>query len=357
MTVYINYHIIALDYNNSSKKRDFFMSRQQFIAELTQYLTFVTASEREKIVSVFNEKFDSVGPENETTLLMELGTPMSIAISLKRRKEAGEPIVPGTEPEPDEDSAAETVSDGDDTAEEAAEAVDVEENESDLPVAETPDIEAAETADYSLETEAAEAEETPPTEEPEPEPEIPEIPGISAAGTAPQLPIEPAPPRKKLTVGGAIGASVLSLVVTPLLLVPTTFGAYLLLIMGTFVIGALRTLSTLTDALWILALGLVAGALGILILWFFIWAIISCIHRFFLGKPLPESLHKHRMKKLWKTCWILFVVLLVLGIATGIVGYTLGGQLNDLYTNSVTNAVLDWVTNNSIIDFVGKIFA
>ena len=332
------------------------MSRQQFIAELTQYLTFVTATEREKIVSVFNEKFDSVGPENETTLLMELGTPMSIAISLKRRKEAGEPIVPGTEPESDEDSAAEAAPESDDTPEEDAESVDAEEKEPDL-ADEVPEAETADTADYNLETEAVEAEETPPAEKPEPEPEIQEILGISAAGTAPQLPIEPPPPRKKLTVGGAIGASVLSLILTPVFLVPTAFGAYLLLIMGTFVIGALRTLSTLTDALWILALGLVAGALGILIFWFFIWAIISCIHRFFLGKPLRGSLHKHRMKKLWKTCWIIFVVFLVLGIAAGIVGYTLGGQLNDLYTNSVTNAVLDWVTNNSIIDFFGKIFA
>ena len=75
------------------------MNRQQFLAELNQYLTFFSPEERASIIAAYNERFDTEGPENEFALIAELGTPMMTAIDLKRRMEAGEKIALACEPE------------------------------------------------------------------------------------------------------------------------------------------------------------------------------------------------------------------------------------------------------------------
>ena len=66
------------------------MNRQQFLAELNQYLTFFSPEERAKILSDYTGKFEAAGEASEAALLLEFGTPMIVAIELKRRKESGE---------------------------------------------------------------------------------------------------------------------------------------------------------------------------------------------------------------------------------------------------------------------------
>ncbi len=75
------------------------MNRQQFLAELSQYLTFFSPEERANVIAAYNEKFDAAGQENEYSLIAELGTPMMTAIDLKRRMESGEKIALACEPE------------------------------------------------------------------------------------------------------------------------------------------------------------------------------------------------------------------------------------------------------------------
>lgn len=336
------------------------MSRQQFLAELTQYLTFVTADEREQILAVFDEKFDSVGPEGEASLLMELGTPMSIAIALKRRKEAGELIV--------SDDAQSQESAGDDCSPEeppAAAEEEIPEPEARPEPAPVPEVVPEAVAELELESPLVrEAAEEPidyePFEElsdPEPAPEdTPVIPGISTAGSSPRIERESPPPRKKLSVGGAIGAVLLSIIATAVLLIPTAAGGYLIAVMGSFVIAALRTMSTLKESLWMLCLGFAVGALGLLICWFFLQLIIKTIHRLFIGEALEGSRYKRGMKKAWKTIWIIFAVFLVLGIAAGIISYVMGGRPNDLFENSVTSSALDWATGNGLINSITGLF-
>lgn len=332
------------------------MSRQQFLAELTQYLTFVTPNERDKILAAFEEKFDDVGVEGEATLLMELGTPMSIAIALKRRKEAGElgdaeddmNDSPPDNPPPD---APETLS------------------EEPLPISEhregeyTPEpslrdeIPADEASDDLAPPPEAGFEELPLSETPyEDEPRV-EIPGISSLGGAAHIEPEPLPPRKQLTVGGAIGAAFLSIILAGIFLIPMAAGGYLLAIAANLIVGALRTMSTLTDALWLFAFGFSAAAAGLLFLWFFLWAVITIIHNLFLGKAYPGSRFKDGMKKTWKNIWIIFASFLVLGIACGAVSFGMGARPDDLFSNSVASTVLDWITNNELISFISKLFS
>lgn len=323
------------------------MSRQQFLAELTQYLTFVTPAEREQIIAVFEEKFDSVGLEGETALLMELGTPMSIAIALKRRKEAGELTM--------HDAASE-------------ESVVKPSEPSD---ASPPPVDDAPAAFAPPE---ASPEPAAPVKEPAPPPPktddeiisepdmideeklLEEIPAMNSAGAPVQIEHEEPATRKMLSAGAAIGAGLLSIVTAAILLIPAAAGGCLVIIMANFVFGALRTMSTITDALWMFAFGLVAGAIGLLILWFFLWAIISIIRRLFYGKPATKSAFRLSMKKVWKVIWTLFIIFLILGIACGAVSFSLGGDPSDLFDNSVSASLFDWLSNNFVTNLFANIF-
>lgn len=68
------------------------MNRQQFLAELNQYLTFFSPEEKARIISAYNNKFDCAGTGGESMLLTLLGSPMKNAIELKRCIESGEEI-------------------------------------------------------------------------------------------------------------------------------------------------------------------------------------------------------------------------------------------------------------------------
>ena len=235
------------------------MNRQQFLAELNQYLTFFSSEERASIIAAYNYRFDTEGPENESALIAELGTPMMTAIDLKRRMEAGEKIALACEPE-------------------------------------APEAEAL--SEYSVETEAevsldaiAEAQETAPAELES------EEPTVSDEETSEETPTEPVfeaqqdeepveyfekrKPSRKVSVGGIIGATLLSLVIIAVFLAVAAVGVALLVAMSYLLLTGLKNLLYITDALLLFGGGLVCAGLGLLIVWFAVSSAIGLISRLF----------------------------------------------------------------------------
>ena len=235
------------------------MNRQQFLAELNQYLTFFSPEERASIIAAYNERFDTEGPENEFALIAELGTPMMTAIDLKRRMEAGEKIALACEPE-------------------------------------VPEAEAL--SEYSVETETeasldaiAEIQETAPAEL---DNEAPAVATEEASAKAPTEPVfeatqaeepveyhEKNKPSRKVSVGGIIGATLLSLVIIAVFLAVAAVGVALLVAMSYLMLTGLKNLLYITDALLLFGGGLVCAGLGLLIVWFAVSSTIGLISRLF----------------------------------------------------------------------------
>ena len=287
------------------------MNRQQFLAELSQYLTFFSPEEKAKIISAYNEKFNSAGSENEAAVLAELGTPMMTAIDLKRRVEAGEQISfapenninqtesPSEEgsdaeelaPEPDEQSSDESSGEAHEavieetpsveSTEDVPEAV-VEEDPSEESSEEAPEAVAEEAppAESPIETTEAVIEEAPVTLSPE---EIPEAPYEHPL--APPSPreenAEPEKPRRKVSAVKLIGASLLSIVITAFFLAVAAVGVVLLVAMSYLLLAGLKNLVYVTDCLLLFGGGLVCAGLGLLIVWFAVWSAGSMISSLF----------------------------------------------------------------------------
>lgn len=241
------------------------MNKHQFLAELSQYLSFLSAEDRARVLEAYATRFEALEPEQEFALIAELGSPMRVAIELKRRLEAGERIVEGgeeppEEPVPEEDSpAAETLQDI--PAEEA-----IDDEAAGQEAGETP-------ADglnvYSVETETEEAllsEEE------------------SAEETAS---VEEAPSANVMKPFGAklifalIGASLLSLFIAAFFLGLAAVGGGFLVATSHLMIAGLKNLQYLTNALLLFGGGLAALALGLVIVWFSVWSAISLIQRLF----------------------------------------------------------------------------
>lgn len=235
------------------------MNRQQFLAELNQYLTFFSPEERANIIAAYNERFDAEGPEKEYSLIAELGTPMMTAIDLKRRMEAGERIALACEPEAPE-------------AEPLSEYSVETETEASLDAI----AEIQETAPAGLEGEApvAEAEADPEEVLAEPIYEAPQF-------KAPVEYQEKKKPSRKISVGGLIGATLLSLVIVAVFLAISAVGIALLVAMSYLLLTGLKSLLYITDALLLFGGGLVCAALGILIVWFAVSSAIGLISRLF----------------------------------------------------------------------------
>jgi len=221
------------------------MNRQQFLAELSQYLTFFSPEEKTKIISAYNEKFDSAGPECEAAVLAELGTPMMTAIDLKRRVEAGEKISFGEEVSCEE------------TADETPSELSVETE-----------------TEATLESENTEASDEP-SDHSETENEPPE--------TLPEAVAEKRKPRGAKLVFALIGASLLSLVIAALFLTIASVGIGAFTAMSYLMIAGLNNLLYLTDALMLFGGGLVLFALGLIVVWFAIWSAVSLISKLFRG--------------------------------------------------------------------------
>lgn len=214
------------------------MNRQQFLAELNQYLTFFSPEEKARIISAYNERFDTAGPDCEAALIAELGTPMMTAIDLKRRMEAGEKI-----------SFAENVS---------------------CPVVPEDPL-----SEYSVETETEETLENLAEEDAGAEVKPPEIEQAYKTGKL--------KPSGAKFVFALIGAALLSILIAALFLVVAAVGVGFLVAMSYLVIAGLKSLVYITDALLLFGGGLVCMGFGLLIVWFALWAAISLISGLFRG--------------------------------------------------------------------------
>ncbi len=296
------------------------MNRQQFLAELSQYLTFFSPEEKAQIISAYNEKFNSAGSENEAMLIAELGTPMKTAIDLKRRVEAGEQIsfapennINQTEAPPENNEETEAVSPASDepSEQEAPAAVDdeahtelSEEAPAELSSEEAPaetveeaPIEAVEELPTEEASQEAPAEEIP-QEAPEEAPveeisreapvalspeEIPEAPyEYPIAPPAPREERdEPEKLRRKVSVPKLIGASLLSIVITVFFLAIAAVGVVVLVAMSYLLLAGLKNLVYVTDCLLLFGGGLVCAGLGLLIVWFAMWSAASLISGLF----------------------------------------------------------------------------
>lgn len=221
------------------------MNRQQFIAELSQYLTFYTPDEKAGIISAYNERFDSVGPEGEAALIAELCTPMMTAINLKRRMELGIKTAFGDEPV-------------------------IKDKSCDL-------------SEYSVETETEEtlealnAEESGAAAEEAATEELPEPPKPSAEKAVKKK------PHGAGFVFALFGAALLSIIIAAVCLAIAAVGVGLLIAMSYLLITGLKNLLYLTDALLLFGGGLICAGFGLVIVWFAVWTAISLISKLFRG--------------------------------------------------------------------------
>lgn len=237
------------------------MNKHQFLAELSQYLSFLSAEDRTRVLEAYSTRFEALEPEQEFALAAELGSPMRVAIELKRRLEAGECIVEKAEEnaDPEEDSP---LLEEDSSAEEAIE-------DEDVAVAE--EAPADELDLYSVETETEEAllyEETPEAD-------------------APAVPAKAPPAENAMRPSGAklifalIGASLLSILIAAFFLGLAAVGGGFLVAMSHLMIAGLKNLQSLTNALLLFAGGLTCLSLGLVIVWFSVWSAICLIRRIF----------------------------------------------------------------------------
>jgi len=227
------------------------MNRQQFLAELKQYLTFFSPEEKAKIISSYNEKFDSVGSAGEATLIAELGTPMMTAIDLKRRTEAGEKIAFVSENDLKE---TETLSEY---------SVETETEESLNAISEA----SAETSESSA-SETSDA-----------------VPEAHESDTSQEEKSshhhEKAKTYRKTNVFALIGASLLSLVIAAVSLAVAAVGVILLIAMSYLLLIGLKNLVYIADALLLFGGGLVCAGLGLIIIWFAVSTAISLISKLY----------------------------------------------------------------------------
>lgn len=252
------------------------MNKPQFLAELNQYLTFFTPDERTAIMASYSQRFDEAGEAGEAALLAELRTPMRVAIDLKRRQEAGDDfsdLFGATAEAPDYSVETETEQS---LAQETLPPEASQEPGDDAP-AESVDGEAeADEAPAPTDAEEAAAMET----------SVPETPAEPEA--APPLSPAPAPfsAPAKLSAGRIIGGVLLTIVTAAVAICLAVAGALSLTAAGYFIMAGFRSLLTLTDALFLFAGGLVLGGLGLLVVWFALWAAISIVKKLF---SVPES--------------------------------------------------------------------
>lgn len=333
------------------------MNRPQFLAELSQYLTFVTPEQRERIVSYYDAMLVQAGPEGESALFKQIGTPMTVAIAIKRRIEANEPILPeeGNIPEapamvkyeqtvPLDSQVAQPVYQPEPVESNEhvpAQSVPVEETTGELPTAEEDaDVQSQAEEDASVEEVIAEelsAEETPALD----------LPPIKVTELSWEKP--------KMTFGrflGAIGIGIVSLCIVVFFCFAAAIGGVIIYSGVEIVISGFAVSGYLTDCLMTLGGGSAILAAGLLVAWFAIWAAIRLITdmiRSFNRKPSSE---KSGLSIIWKIFWVLFLVLIVAAIICTGVSFCLGGDPAVLGKNSAVSKFISRVNPNYYIDFI-----
>lgn len=235
------------------------MNRQQFLAEFNQYLTFFSPEERAKIISAYNEKFNSVGPEGEAALIAELGTPMTSAIDFKRRMEAGIKVSIDTEPEASVDASLSEYS------------VETETEESLNAIEETSESTSEQPAQESFD-------------------KTPEVPvNVAPKEEKSSCHHESVKPSRKVNVFAFIGATLLSIVITAVFLAVAAVGVILLVAMSYLMLTGLKNLVYITDALLLFGGGLVCAGLGLIIIWFAVSSAICLISKLYRNVLRTDS--------------------------------------------------------------------
>lgn len=231
------------------------MNRQQFLAEFNQYLTFFSPEERAKIISAYNEKFDSVGPEGEAALIAELGTPMTSAIDFKRRMEAGIKFTIETEREASVDASLSEYS----VETETEESLNASEDASEATSEDAPEQPAEESFD-----------------------KVPEVPvNVFAKEEKASFQHKSEQSTRKINVFAFIGATLLSLVITAVSLAVAAVGGIVLVAMSYLLLTGLKNLLYITDALLLFGGGLVCAGLGLIIIWFAVSTAIGLISKLY----------------------------------------------------------------------------
>ncbi|MEG1108444.1 MAG: DUF1700 domain-containing protein [Oscillospiraceae bacterium] len=250
------------------------MNKKLFLSELSHYLTFTSAYEREQIIEGYTSRFDAAGEEGEAALLSELGTPMMIAITLKRRREAGENICDIVEAPPSEVSPQAAA----ETAPSPAPEQPTEPKGESLPVADEAPLPTGD----PLPVDAA-----PP---PIPQPlsyenisvEIEEL--NSESFDQDDIIIEkplPAPPKQSKHIVSTIFGGLLALLIGVVFLALAAVGVCFVAAMFNLFMCGLQLLSTPTNSLLLFGGGLIFGAVGLVIIWLAAWAAITIITRLF----------------------------------------------------------------------------
>lgn len=224
------------------------MNKNQFLSELNQYLTFVTAEERALVMEEYQAKFDHVGEDGEAALILSLGTPMLVAIQLKRLKEAGKAL---TESEAPAHAPASPAPSRDVEPEDSA------------------SVEEAAADDAATEADAGK------TKSGDAESGNDESGGDEAAPSEPEEPFEKAKPR----AGAVISCVLLSLLTVIAALAVICVGAYFIIVMGNLLVTALQSFHLLNNALLLFGISFISGAIGIVIVWLGIWAAIRIISK------------------------------------------------------------------------------
>lgn len=406
------------------------MSRKQFLAELGQYLTFVSPEQRDEIVAYYDALLENAGPNGEARTLEEIGTPMKVAIALKRRLEANEPLIPeisdkidtpyfvkcrrrgakeedntneseekqdvalestpaaseaneGTFPteeesrskavvETEETTESEAAAEAEDAtvSEAAAEAEDVTVSEAAVKAEDATVSEAAVEAEDAIVSEAAaESEDSAESEAAAEAEEVAEIEAaaetedIAASKSMPEAKDEPKSEKSAsaalktsislestetsakppMTFGRfmtAVGIALASIVIVAFFAVITAIGGVIIASAVDIVISGFDPINYLSDRLMILGCGALIAAIGILLIWFAVWAAIRLIKSMVrsFNKTVPPE--KNTLKTIWKVIWITVLVFVVIAVICGGVSLFMGGDPTILSDNEAFSGML-----------------
>lgn len=258
------------------------MNRQRFLAELRRLLVFMSEEDRDEAVRRCGEAFDAAGPEGESALIADMGSPTKLAIGLSRGYEPGKipDVIPRTAiVRPKTEAAV--------PAEGELLPAEPEVTWTDLPSFDMPTVEAeealapeAEAAPAQTETPAPEEVPAPAEVKPERKDKTPEpVPEEAAAPAKPDTVVERTMPLGLgiplfILVFGALGIplGILCLALCLALLVPGAailFGAYLI---G---IGGLWCTAYMADAVLLFGAAFIVLAVGLLVLWLGIWLAVK----------------------------------------------------------------------------------
>ena len=331
------------------------MNRQQFLAEFTQYLTFTTAQEREAIIAHYISMFDSTGTEGENALLAELGTPMKVAIELKRKKESGEDLLTVCPmPQGDEQQTEEPVQCQTEAAEAAEEQPDTEgedvqepEAASDVLLPNEPEEEKAEepeSSELSEEAEEIAEDDIEVAQLDSRQAEEAELPGAQCSGKK---------PNSGGRVFAIIGSVLLSLIIAAAALAVVAVGVFGVCTMGNLVTAGLQNLELPENALLLFGGGLVIGAVALLLIWLAIRSAVSLIAK------LKNRLCACEKKadggaKIRKILWIILIVLCAAGIICAAIGVVMGGSLQQLQENQPARDALYGLTWEYIVGLISS---